>query len=222
MNLDSKEYARPELVQAAGIPQATLAVWRMRHGLLKATRVRYSLLDVCVVRTVAVLARYSFKLDDVVNLADGPIRKQLADLLRKRMRGQRDGTIIRLFDDKEKDLPATLVWIDLANITDHVIDALGLHFPVKKLSPKERIKQLDQVLQYIETPQFQSRVEALRELWAVAGPQNWRTIATMLGVPTWVVAMALRPESGEEKPTFRPIVDNIAKKLGVSAESIAA
>lgn len=220
MDPNSKEYSPAQVTGAAGVPAVTFQQWRGRYGLLKDTTVRYSLLDTSVARAAAVLSSYSFRMDEVVALANGRLREQLGDILRERVRGKRLGIIVRLFESKEGVRPATVVWLDLNTITDHVIDYLKLDLPIKRLSNKERAEQLKQVLAYLETPVFASRVEALRELWHTAGPQSWWTISTMLGVPYWLVQLALSPDDKKAKPPLRPIVNKIARDVGFEPEQV--
>jgi hypothetical protein len=222
---DSKEYSPAALADVAGVAPVTFGQWRARHGLLKNTTVRYSLVDICVVRAVAVLAMYSFKMDEVIALVEkgttttSSIRYLLHEILRERLRGRLQGIIVRVFEDKEHECPAAAVWLDLNAITDHVIDHLNLDLPVKSVSAEERRKQLRKTFLYLDSKQFKKNLIALKEKWATEGPQSWWTVATILGIPFWCVQMALTEEK-KRKPPLSPIVNRVANDLGVDVESL--
>lgn len=96
-DIHEKRFTSSEVAAAAGCREGTLRQWRFRHGLLGgtgATDVKYSLVDVCVVRAVQVLtthgarisdavpaSRRSPKSDEVLSLVDDDLRAQITILL---------------------------------------------------------------------------------------------------------------------------------------------
>jgi hypothetical protein len=164
-------------------------------------------------------------MDEVIALVEkgttttSSIRTLLHEILRERLRGRLQGIIVRVFDDKEHEYPAAAVWLDLNAITDHVIDYLNLDLPVRSVSAGERRKQLQKTLLYLDSNQFKKNLVALKEKWAIEGPQSWRTVAAILGIPFWCVQMALTEEK-KRKPPLRPIVNRVANDLGVDVESL--
>jgi prepilin-type processing-associated H-X9-DG protein len=86
MDIHEKQFTSDVVAKAAGCVEGTLRQWRNRHGFLSETftggmEVKYfSVLDVCVVRAVTVLARY-MPARHAIWFADGHVRLQLDRLL---------------------------------------------------------------------------------------------------------------------------------------------
>jgi prepilin-type processing-associated H-X9-DG protein len=86
MDIHEKQFTSDVVAKAAGCVEGTLRQWRNRHSFLSETltggmEVKYfSVLDICVVRAVTMLARY-MPARHAIWFADGHVRLQLDRLL---------------------------------------------------------------------------------------------------------------------------------------------
>jgi hypothetical protein len=92
---DSQTYLTSTICRIAGCKQATFHKWRSRNGLLAPPKTadvrdlawnRWTVLDICILRTVVVLVVHGLRADEAVWIADGSagLRVLISSILERR------------------------------------------------------------------------------------------------------------------------------------------
>src|SRR3954462_692781 len=148
MSSTAKQFTTSALVQAAGCNPVTFRAWRNRNGLFPETAGgqgwnRFSILDVCIVRTIVVLTEHGISARDAIWFAqDGHLGTVLRSVIDDygmspiigfgRAPGEERPYFMTFLDPEEAvasllDRARGIVTLlDLRLVVEHVCDGLGL------------------------------------------------------------------------------------------------